>query len=183
MHRPPCSLYVNRLTLGREREETRNRPFRRDVQTGKKRLCEARTMLTEEERPKVVVLVESDESLRDLMNRFLADEGYSVLAERDGKAGLSQFKHVSGPIDLLIVDVVMPDQTGVSIADLVKHTHPKTRILLTGYDEAGLAEEVGKLGFAFLAKPFKRRQFSAAIADILGQPPPSSDEDDTEREG
>ena len=140
-------------------------------------------MLTEEERPKVVVLVESDESLRGLMNRFLADEGYSVLAERDGKAGLSHFKHFSGPIDLLIVDVVMPDQTGVSFADLVKHTYPETRILLTGYDEAGLAEEVNTLGFAFLAKPFKRRQFSTAIAEIFGHAPLSSDEDDAEREG
>ena len=140
-------------------------------------------MLTDKDRPKVVVVVESDESLRALMQRFLADEGYAVFAERDGKAGLWHFKQVSQPIDLLIADVVLPDQTGVSLADLVTHTSPETRVLLTGYDEAGLAEEVSTLGFAFLAKPFKRRQFSTAIADIFGHPPPSSDEDETERKG
>ena len=78
-------------------------------------------MPTEKDRPKVVVLVESDESLRELMKRFLADEHYSVFLESDGKAGLWHFKHFSGPIDLLIADVVLPDQTGVSLADLVKH--------------------------------------------------------------
>ena len=45
-------------------------------------------MLTDKDRPKVVVVVESDESLRTLMQRFLADEHYAVFAERDGKAGL-----------------------------------------------------------------------------------------------
>ena len=127
-------------------------------------------MLADKERPKVIVLVESDESLRALMKRFLADEGYSVFAERDGKAGLWHFKHGSNPIDLLIADVVLPAQTGVSFAGLVTHTYPETRVLLTGHDEAGLAEEVSKLGFAFLAKPFKRRQFSTAIADRLAHP-------------
>ena len=77
-------------------------------------------MLTEKERPKVIVVVESDQTLQDLMKRFLGDQGYSVFTESDGKGGLWYFKHYPGPIDLLIADVVLPDQNGVTFAHLVK---------------------------------------------------------------
>ena len=67
------------------------------------------------------------------MKRFLGDQGYSVFTESDGKGGLWYLKHYPGPIDLLIADVVLPDQNGVTFAHLVKKTYPETRILLTGY--------------------------------------------------
>ena len=54
------------------------------------------------------------------MKRFLGDQGYSVFTESDGKGGLWYLKHYPGPIDLLIADVVLPDQNGVTFAHLVK---------------------------------------------------------------
>ena len=134
-------------------------------------------MLTEKERPRVIVLVESNQMLQELMKRFLADQAYSVFAERDGKGGLWYFEHYPGPIDLLIADVVLPDQNGVTFAHLVKDRYPETRILLTGYVEPALQEEVNLLGVSLLAKPFKRRQFLTVVADLLRNPAPPGAED------
>ena len=142
-------------------------------------------MLTKKERAKVIVLVESDQVLRELMKRFLVDQGYSVFAERRGEAALWYFKH-PGPIDLLIADVAMADQNGLVFAHLIRRDYFRTRILLTGdvEAEAGLADEVSRVGFSFLVKPFKHRQVLTVVANILGQPAPASDEDkdDTERD-
>ena len=141
-------------------------------------------MLTEKERPKVVVLVESDGSLRELMKRFLVDQGYSVFAERRTEAALWYFEH-PGPLDLLIADVAMPDQNGLMFAHLIRRDYYPTPILLTGdvEAEAGLAEEVSRVGFSFLVKPFKRRQFLNVVADLLGNPAPPSAEDKDDTEG
>ena len=83
-------------------------------------------------------------------------------------------------------DWFFSDQNGLVFAHLIRREYSRTRILLTGdvEAEAGLAHEVNRVGFAFLAKPFKRRQFLTAVAKTLEQSAPSSDEneDDSESE-
>ena len=137
-------------------------------------------MLTERERPKVVVLVEKDRAVREVMMQCLAEEHYTVFAEEDPKAALWYFKHYTGPIDLLIADVATPKKNAVTFVHTVNHTSSQTRILLTGdvEDEPGFGKEVNRLALFFLAKPFTPAQLLIFMTVIFEQPVPSSAEDE-----
>ena len=137
-------------------------------------------MLTEKERPKVVVLMEKDRTLRELMMRCLAEAHHTVFAEENATEALWHFKHYPGPIDLLIAEVLTPSKTGITFVHTVKYTSPETRILLTGNveDELGLGKEVRQLGCFFLAKPFTPAQLLIFMTVIFEQPVPSSAEDE-----
>ena len=137
-------------------------------------------MLTQRERPKVVVLVEKDRTLREVMMRCLAEAHHTVFAEENAKEALWHFKHYPGPIDLVIADVVMTGKNGITFAHTVKHTSSETRILLMGSveNDPGLRKEVTKLGFFFLAKPFTPAQLQILMTVIFEQPAPSSVEDE-----
>ena len=103
-----------------------------------------------------VLLVEDEASLRELLREVLDANGYSVLVARDGAEALQIAAAHTGPIQLMVTDVIMPGMTGPSIVDLVAPTRPEMKVLfVSGYSD----ESVTRLGLAgpgraFLSKPF-----------------------------
>ena len=124
-------------------------------------------VLTKKGRPTIVVLVESDEVLREHIKRFLAEQRCSVFAEKDTESALWYFNHFAGPIDLLIADVRLPSKKGLVFVDSVKDISGDTRVLLMGHigTERGQAEAVRKVDVPFLPKPFTDAELLAAIKE------------------
>jgi two-component system, cell cycle sensor histidine kinase and response regulator CckA len=116
-----------------------------------------------------VLLVEDEESVRQLVRETLVSRGYKVVEAEDGEAGLAAATKYDGIIHLVITDVVMPGMGG---RELVKHlalTRPETRVLyLSGYTEDAIVSEgTIESGTAFLQKPFTLHNLSRKVREVL----------------
>jgi signal transduction histidine kinase/CheY-like chemotaxis protein len=100
-----------------------------------------------------LLVVEDEEQVRALTIDVLKQCGYAVLAAADGEAALRVAARHSGPIHLLLTDVVMPRLNGWDLARQLTETRPETRVLyMTGYDD--IAARDGGLDADVLQKPF-----------------------------
>ncbi len=119
-----------------------------------------------------VLLVEDDTAVRELTARVLAEAGHRVLTARDASEGLAAAEAHSGPLELLLTDVVMPGGSGVDLACEVRTGRPAARVLfVSGYD-AGELERIRELeGVAFLPKPFSGEALLGAVDRLLSRSP------------
>src|ERR1051326_289126 len=89
-----------------------------------------------------VLLVEDEESVRELVRTTLEKQGYTVLDTGKGDVALEMAASHSGPIDILISDKVLPGMNGRELGTRVNESHPETKILLvSGYPEEMRSEE------------------------------------------
>jgi PAS domain S-box-containing protein len=115
-----------------------------------------------------VLLVEDEESVRELVRHTLVSKGYSVLEAEHGEAGLEVAANYSNPIEILITDVVMPGMGGRALAQEMLKAHPKMKVLfLSGYTEDAVIQGVLEPGTAFLQKPFTLQALSKKVREVL----------------
>ncbi|MDP9162414.1 MAG: PAS domain S-box protein [Acidobacteriota bacterium] len=116
-----------------------------------------------------VLLVEDEESVRQLVSETLTGKGYRVLEAENGEAALRIVSSHEGVIDLLITDVVMPGMSGRELSKHICASDPDTKILyLSGYTEdAILHEGVLETGAAFLQKPFSLQALVRKVKYVL----------------
>jgi CheY-like chemotaxis protein len=92
-------------------------------------------------RPRTVLVIDDDKSLRSLVRYLLVDAGYDVLEASDGSEGMEMVKQAT--IHLLITDMVMPVQEGVETIRLVRALYPTLKILaMSGVAESDCYLEV-----------------------------------------
>jgi two-component system, cell cycle sensor histidine kinase and response regulator CckA len=116
-----------------------------------------------------ILLVEDAEGVRALLQDVLTMYGHQVLVARDGEEGIRLANDHTGPIDLIITDIVMPRMGGRELVEQVVTARPTVRALyLSGYtDEAVMRHGVLEAGAAFLQKPFTARQLMTKVRHIL----------------
>ena len=84
--------------------------------------------------PGTVLMVEDEESLRTVVDRILADEGYRVLTASSGEEALALADAEPGPIDLLVSDVVLGGMSGPELIAELKARRPGLEtLLMSGY--------------------------------------------------
>jgi two-component system, cell cycle sensor histidine kinase and response regulator CckA len=116
-----------------------------------------------------VLLVEDEESVRQLVRELLEAQGYQILEAENGEEAL-RIAGTHSEIDLLITDVVMPGMSGRELSARLCASHPHTKLLyLSGYTEDAIVHE-GALdpGTAFLQKPFTLQTLSRKVREVLG---------------
>ena len=116
-----------------------------------------------------VLLVEDEESVRQLVRDTLASKGYHVIEAANGEAGLKISHEHRGNIEVLITDVVMPGMGGRELAKRVAAERPAIKVLfLSGYTEDAIIHEgVLEPGTAFLQKPFTLQMLSRKVREVL----------------
>src|SRR6202000_2331650 len=83
-----------------------------------------------------VLLVEDEDSVRELARVTLTARGYNFLEAEHGEAGLRIAEDTKGTIDILVTDVVMPGIGGRELAKKVLSKRPNIKVLyLSGYTE------------------------------------------------
>ncbi len=124
--------------------------------------------------PRTVLLVEDEAAVRRLAERFLATEGWRVIAAADAEQALAALEAADRPRpDVLVTDLAMPGMDGVSLiaaarARLARPDLPA--IVASGYaDEASRAELEGP-GILFMPKPYTPRELAAKLATLLQVP-------------
>ena len=129
-----------------------------------------------------VLVVEDNAAVRELTKTVLVRQGYHVLVATRGDEAIATLEDVSGRIDLLVTDVVMPGVSGFAVAAAAREMVPGLRTLfVSGYSEEALGPEV-RIGDpdGFLAKPFTPDALARRVRQMLGQPdPPPTDPDAT----
>jgi len=122
-----------------------------------------------------VLLVEDEESVRELVRVTLTSRGYKVLEAADGEAGLRLAEETKGPIDILVTDVVMPGIGGRELAKKLTALRPGISVLfLSGYTEDAIVTQGAlKPGTAFLQKPFTLQNLAKKVREVLRSHPNS----------
>jgi PAS domain S-box-containing protein len=120
-----------------------------------------------------VLLVEDEEEVRRLAREVLEAKGYTVLeARHPGEASVIAERH-SGPIHVMVTDVVMPRMSGRALAEQLAPLRPEMQVLyISGYtDNAMLRHGVMEEGLPFLQKPFPPEALAAKVRTLLDAPP------------
>jgi PAS domain S-box-containing protein len=118
-----------------------------------------------------VLLVEDEDAVRHVTARILREQGYTVLeARRAGEARTLAEKH-AGTIDVLLIDVVMPEISGPKLAEELSASAPSLRVLLmSGYSGGLMQEAATASGTPYLEKPFTPNALSKKLREVLGEP-------------
>jgi len=115
-----------------------------------------------------ILLVEDEVALREVTSEYLRSKGYAVVDAGDGVAALQLCKSHTGPIDLLITDVVMPGSSGPSVAKAVLEARPGLRtIFMSGYTDRTLIPELLGPNAAFLQKPVSLDALARKVHSML----------------
>src|SRR6266404_1347147 len=120
-----------------------------------------------------LLVVDDDRRIRDLLSRFLFAEGYRVTTAEtaaDARAKLAGLR-----FDLLILDVMMPGETGFDLARDLRASSSVPIVMLTARDEAQSRIEGLSIGADdYVSKPFEPRELSLRIAGILRRARPAT---------
>jgi len=116
-----------------------------------------------------ILLVDDEEYVRDVAKRQLERLGYKAITASDGFDAVDIYKKKKKKIDLVLLDMVMPNLAGKETFRELKNINPHIKvILISGFSQNGRAAEVIKEGaLAFLQKPFKLYELSKMLAGVL----------------
>jgi PAS domain S-box-containing protein len=117
----------------------------------------------------VILLVEDESTLRGLVRHYLENQGYTVLEAHSAAAALRAASYYSGPIHLLLTDVIMPGMNGRELAQQLSATRPDTKVLfMSGYTENVIGHN-GTLdpGVNLLQKPFTLPALKSRVREVL----------------
>ncbi len=113
-----------------------------------------------------LLVVDDDRRIRDLLSRYLAAEGYRVTTANN--AGEARAKLESLSFDLLVLDVMMPGETGFELAKSLRNTSAVPILMLTAKAEADSRITGLELGADdYVSKPFEPRELVLRIGNIL----------------
>ena len=118
-----------------------------------------------------VLLVDDEDDIREVGRDILEVMGYRVLTARDGKKAVEVYGKNPEDIDIVLLDIVMPNMGGGEAYDRIKEINPAVKVLLcSGYSIEGEATEIlARGGNGFIQKPFTMNQLSDKIRKILDQ--------------
>jgi signal transduction histidine kinase/ActR/RegA family two-component response regulator len=116
-----------------------------------------------------VLIVEDEEAVRELAAEFMKSAGYKVLTASDGMEAVEVAKR-SGPIKVLVTDIVMPNMRGPELAKVLKASRKNLKIVyMSGYLEFNKADDEFLEGSYFLQKPFSRDSLVSKVDEALRQ--------------
>ncbi len=121
-----------------------------------------------------ILVVDDDRRLRGLLRKYLSDNGYLVTTAKD--AGDARARLEGLAFDLLVVDVMMPGETGLELTESLRRTSPVPILLLTAMGEAD--DRIAGLEYGaddYLAKPFEPRELLLRIGNVLRRVGPSAE--------
>ena len=122
-------------------------------------------------RPDKILVVDDDSRIRDLLRRYLVQEGFEVILAEDGKA-LSRLM-LRETADLIVLDLMMPGEDGLSICRRLRAANDRTPIIMLTAKGEDIDRIVGlEVGADdYLGKPFNPRELLARIHAVLRRRP------------
>jgi len=118
-----------------------------------------------------ILLVDDEEMILSVGRSMLEKIGYHVLTAPGGRQAIERFEADPAGIDMVVLDMIMPDIGGGDAYDRLKQIDPNIKVLLSsGYSIDGQAAEILKRGCSgFIQKPFNLNEFSRKVREVLDQ--------------
>ena len=116
-----------------------------------------------------ILLVDDEDMIVHIGKELIEKMGYKVITAKNGKEALAIYKTNHDHIDMVILDMIMPEMGGSETYDWMKSINPHVQVLLSsGYSVEGEAQEILKRGCNdFIQKPFRIEELSQKIREIL----------------
>jgi two-component system, cell cycle sensor histidine kinase and response regulator CckA len=121
-----------------------------------------------------VLLVDDDPSVVDLTSTYLRAAGYRVVSAGNGRDALGVAQGLGEPIDVMVIDVMLPGMSGPVLAGAMRKLHPESAVLFTSGYSPELVAEISAphtTNAIVLRKPFRRDELLAKIALALTRRP------------
>lgn len=116
--------------------------------------------------PVKILVVDDDPAIRNLIHRFLSQQGYQVESGEDGQTGLELFEQLNP--DLVVLDVNLPDTTGYKLCqEMQSRTGVFVLMLTSRTDEADKMKGFAEGADDYITKPFSLVEIGARVAAIL----------------
>jgi DNA-binding response OmpR family regulator len=118
-----------------------------------------------------ILLVEDDPGLRELLKDALEKRKYTVITAADGREAIAKFR--PSVVDLVVTDLLMPEEDGLMVIMKIREIKPSTRIIaISGGGKAGPGSYLlmaGKLGADHVfSKPFLPSELIQKVKEIIG---------------
>lgn len=120
-----------------------------------------------------ILVIDDDELVRTTIQFALEEEGHQVFLARDGREGVRMFSQQ--PVDLVITDILMPEQEGIETIQMLIRERPEVRVIAIsgggqrgGADYLRMAKDFGAADV--LAKPFSLNELSNVVSRCLTSP-------------
>jgi PAS domain S-box-containing protein len=119
-----------------------------------------------------ILLIDDEEMILDVGKALLEKLGYRVLAADGGRQGLEIYRRNPAEIDLVILDMIMPEMNGAETYERLKEMDPRVKVLFSsGYTMSSVAKDILKQGsHSFIQKPFDLKKLSHTVRQALQSP-------------
>jgi CheY-like chemotaxis protein len=116
-----------------------------------------------------ILLVDDEAQVLKASQRMLEHLGYTVIPAQGGKEAINLYEGKKEGIDLVLLDLVMPDMSGKKVFQHLRHVNPEIKvILLSGYSKNETTQEILESGArGFLQKPASLKELSQKIHEVL----------------
>ena len=116
-----------------------------------------------------ILVAEDEEFVRNFVKDILQKYGYTVLEAQHGSEALRVGLEYTGPIHLLLTDVVMPRMSGQQLAKQMATLRPIAKVLyMSGYTESAIVHHgVLDSNAAFVQKPFTGETLARRVREVL----------------
>ena len=116
-----------------------------------------------------VFLIDDDDMIADVSELILKNSGYDVVSAKSGKEAIEVYKENHSRIDMVILDMILPDMGGGDTYDRLKEINPEIKVLLaSGYDIEYQGRDIMERGCdGFIQKPFNMNELLEKISGIL----------------
>jgi two-component system, cell cycle sensor histidine kinase and response regulator CckA len=124
-----------------------------------------------------ILLIDDEEFIIDVGSDMLKSLGYHAVCARDGREAVQIYTRRHAEIDLVILDMIMPEMSGFETYNELKSINPHIKVLLaSGYSQKWQASDIiARDGQTFIQKPFDLARLSHMLHAILLKPPPLSE--------
>jgi CheY-like chemotaxis protein len=113
--------------------------------------------------------VDDEEIMRITAKSILKECGYDVLIAKDGEEAIAIFKELRKEIDVVFLDMAMPNMSGKEVYEELKKIDPRVKVLLaSGFRQDRRVEEVMEMGVnGFIHKPYSMADLAKKIQEVL----------------
>jgi len=116
-----------------------------------------------------VLIVDDEKSIRKVLIRLIKSFGYNFYEAGSGKEAIEIYEKNKDEIDLVLLDMIMPEMSGEEVFERLRKITPDIKIIISsGYSADGKAKKIMKKGCqGFLPKPFDIKELSKKIKEVL----------------
>ncbi|MFQ5752856.1 MAG: response regulator [bacterium] len=120
-----------------------------------------------------ILVVEDEETVRNVTSRLLHSLGYTVLTAENSHEAINLFETQGERIDLVIMDIILPELSGPKVYERMRAIRPNLSILfVSGYDLHTGFKQLAHLGqkhVRMLQKPFTKESLAKTVRKLLDQ--------------